>query len=644
MSDSRVDEFVGHCEVIVETEYGGEFAFQQMDELVEKRMTKVYKVPYQSLSLIPASSDPRQEKQLRGLYHQLAQHLVDLGYISRAAFIAYGKHHQQILEQPELLADILRGVQQYLEEEEEDAEIVSLQRKIGQEVNHLWLEQYLGLLVEGIAKYTSFDGSLEPPANYQVGEVSCYGRSLAFRFRVLFAMDEAIEDAYVFRKDMLKYKLSIENILQHGMRDLDIAATDLAELTEIDPEFWELITDIDALLEVYFRAKPAEVQNKLYAIAYRLGDDDAVHQPQLIVLDKPATRGRSGVPLQWTQRRVEKAKAIEQGGYAYIGFRLMQIKLWQTSFYVGAIDGDWGPQSHEAALAAQEEELRFLKNPKNARTAKFSRKFVRRSLFIGKKRHGRDAELPWAAINMEALQAVLTNYCSSIRGNRADEEDEAADLELLARLQSEHQIGSDLIDEAVLEEKEMDKVYDHVSERTERRVAYPNQRNRSFFRGLLRGIGRIAKWILSTVRKVLGVVFAFAKAIIDRIRKGVQLFFRGFRYFSHLILGRPIGTAEQVAPGSNQYRIYATQYKLDFDSVNFIPQNYTSAGIEHHTNILKEMQKSIFFFIDIILFVIKAISKLSSGGWVWLGLQIFKFFMAGVKDLLEKGRRIVEMA
>ncbi|MEM7575195.1 MAG: hypothetical protein AAF433_19975 [Bacteroidota bacterium] len=643
MSDSRVSEFVGHCKAIEQAGDGGKSSFQQMDNLVEDRMTKVYQVPYQTIALMPAEPDANNEKQLRGLYHQLAQHLVDLGYLSRKAFIAYGKHHKKILEEPSLLQDVLRGVQQYLKEEE-DAEIVDLLRETGREINLLWLEQYLALVVEGISKYTSFDGSLEPPANYQVGDVSCYGRSLAFRFRVLFAMDEAIEDAYVFRKDMLKYKLSMENILQHGMRDLDIAATDMDEVTTIDADFWELITDIDALMDVYFRSKPAEVQNKLYAIAYRLGANRSIKGQELIVLDKKPSRRRSGNPLQWTQNRLKRAKAITHGGYAYIGFRLMQVKLWQTSFYVGVIDGDWGWQSHEAALAAQREELRHLEKPKNERLASLKKKFVKRSLFVGKKRRERNAELPWAAINMEALHAVLKNYCKSVRSREVAAESEVSELELMARLQSEHNISDEQLDTAVLDEKGLDKVYDQVSDRTERRVAYPNQKNRSFFRGLIRGIGRIAKWIVSAVRKVLGVVFAFAKAIIDRIRKGIQLFFKGFRYFSHLILGRPIGSAEQIAPGVNKYRIYATQYKLDFDAINFVPKDFTKAGVRRHKAILIEMEKSLFFFIDVVIFVIKAIAELGKGGWVWLGLQIFKFFMAGVKDLLDKGKRIVEVA
>ena len=62
MSDSRVSEFVGHCKAIEQAEDGGKASFQQMDNLVEDRMTKVYKVPYQTIALMPAAHDPKNEK------------------------------------------------------------------------------------------------------------------------------------------------------------------------------------------------------------------------------------------------------------------------------------------------------------------------------------------------------------------------------------------------------------------------------------------------------------------------------------------------------------------------------------------------------------------------------------------------------
>lgn len=377
---------------------------------------------------------------------------------------------------------------------------------------------------------------------------------------------------------------------------------------------------------------PEEVKNKAYAITYTYNkDDDGVFKAanyELIYQNRTA-ENKSGNSRKWNVNRIEKASKLKAGIYANIACRLLQLKLWQTSFYLGAIDGDWGKMSHHAVLNAYEHEQSLWKDEVKTHAKKrkfqdYSLKTVKRSVFHKPKKG-------IIAIDLEDMHMILQNYVSSQSKETASGENEMA---LIEKLRKDPKISDEKLDQAILTEKSLKPCYDVAGESPRRRVSYVSMNNKSFFKGLLRGIGKIVKWIIGAFKKVLGLIFAFAKAIIDRIRKGFQLFAKGFRYLSHLLLGRPI-TAPRKDEQDTSPRIY-TRFQLDFDAMNVIPSSASSEQIQAHAHTLNIMRESMIFFIDVVLFVIKAISKLSRpGGWVSLGVMIFKWLFKRVEELFQ---------
>lgn len=632
-NSSKVSKFKQHCDQIFQEDAGGKSSLEALERLVEQDMANTYKIPVSPILPGNSSTTSNKQSQLRGLWHQLTQHLVDLRYISEQEFLEYQGHKKQILEQREFLIPIIKGVDKYLRQETA-ADIRELLNSYdpGSFLTQFWVEQHLASIAEAIAKYTSFDGSLVPPADYEIGEDSCYGRSLAFRMRVIFAMDEALDDADIFDRSMIKYTISLDNILKLGSNPAPNLGEDELKDATISPEFWAQVCDLDELFEAFFSAVPEKIQDKAYAITYKFQKDEdqfTASDYELIYLDRPAVNNSGNSP-KWTVGRINRAERLKAGIYANIACRLLQLKLWQTSFYLGAIDGDWGKMSHEAVLDAYRLELSLWEKGDKAHVRKkkfqkYSKRTVKRSVFH-KDRKG------IIAIDLEDMHQILQNYVSTVEESSAAGENEAAIIE---ELRTNAQVSDERIDKAILTEKSLDKCYEAASGSPKRRVSYVSMKNKSFFNGLIRGIGKIVSWIIGAFKKVLGLIFSFAKAIIDRIRKGFQLFAKGFRYISHLLLGRPI-VAPRANPKENALPIF-TRFQLDFDAVNFIPNSASTAEIKAHMATLDMMRKSMIFFIDVVLFVIRAISQLMKpGGWVSLGIMIFRWLFRRMGELFQE--------
>lgn len=631
---SKVSKFKQHCDQIFQEDAGGKSSLVALERLVEQDMANTYRIPVSPILSGNSSASKDKQTQLRGLWHQLTQHLVDLRYISEQEFLEYQGRKKRILEQRQFLLPIISGVEKYLRQETA-ADIRELLNSYdpGSHLTEFWVEQHLATIAEAIAKYTSFDGSLVPPENYEIGEDSCYGRSLAFRMRVIFAMDEALDEADIFDRSMIKYTISLDNILKLGSQPSpNIGERDLKDST-ISAEFWAQVCDLDHLFEAFFAAVPEKIQDKAYAITYkyqREGDQFKASDYELIYLDRPAVNNSGNSP-KWTVGRINRADRLKAGIYANIACRLLQLKLWQTSFYLGAIDGDWGEMSHEAVLDAYKLELSLWEGKENKahvrkkKFQKYSKRTVKRSVFHKSKKG-------IIAIDLEDMHQILQNYVSTLEESSAAGENELA---IINQLRSKAQISDERLDKAILTEKSLNKCYDAASGSPKRRVSYVSMKNKSFFKGLIRGIGKIVSWIVGAFKKVLGLIFSFAKAIIDRIRKGFQLFAKGFRYISHLLLGRPI-VAPRENPKGNTIPIF-TRFQLDFDAINFIPKNTSTAELKAHMATLDMMRKSMIFFIDVVLFVIKAISKLTQpGGWVSLGIMIFRWLFRRMAELFQE--------
>lgn len=62
-------------------------------------------------------------------------------------------------------------------------------------------------------------------------------------------------------------------------------------------------------------------------------------------------------------------------------------------------------------------------------------------------------------------------------------------------------------------EKSLNKCYDVVSGFFKWRVLYVSMKNKFFFNGLIRGIGKIVSWIIGVFKKVLGFIFFLLKLL-----------------------------------------------------------------------------------------------------------------------------------
>ena len=496
---SKVSKFKQHCNQIFQDDAGGKSSLVALERLVEQDMANTYKIPVSPILPGNGSTSKDKQSQLRGLWHQLTQHLVDLRYISEQEFLEYQGRKKQILEQREFLIPIIKGVDKYLwQETAPDIRELLNTYDPGPYLTQFWVEQHLASIAEAISKYTSFDGSLAPPDDYEIGEDSCYGRSLAFRMRVIFAMDEALDDADIFDRSMIKYTISLDNILKLGSNPAPNLREEEIEDATISAEFWAQICDLDELFEAFFAAVPEKIQDKAYAITYKFqkqGDQFQASDYELIYLDRPAVNNSGNSP-KWTVGRINRAERLKAGIYANIACRLLQLKLWQTSFYLGAIDGDWGKMSHEAVLDAHRLELSLWEkgNKEHVRKEKFqqySKRTVKRSVFHKDKKG-------IIAIDLEDMHQILQNYVSTVEENGEAGENEA---KIIDKLRSEVEVSDERLDNAILTEKSLDKCYDAASESPKRRVSYVSMKNKSFFRGLVRGIGKLVSWIIGAFKK-----------------------------------------------------------------------------------------------------------------------------------------------
>jgi hypothetical protein len=104
-----------------------------------------------------------------------------------------------------------------------------------------------------------------------------------------------------------------------------------------------------------------------------------------------------------------------------------------------------------------------------------------------------------------------------------------------------------------------------------------------------------------------------------RIQEGTGLFFAGFRFFGHYLLGRPIVT---VGPaGGSATSVLLTRHLFDFDVVNYASTTATVSDIERHGQNVLRMQRGAAYFLEVTAILIRFIATLQPPvGWLRLGV------------------------
>lgn len=642
-----------------------------LQEITQVRMPQEYSMPFPEVSLVqqqPGNKD--KERHLRGIWHELVQHLRDLRYLTENEFKAYHKHKNLILQEPTYLQLVLDAVNEYLPEEREWEELDRI-IPISRTIDLFWLSKHLSSVVDRIGLHTCWDGSILIPKKYKVGEKTVFGRALAFRLRTLSSTDFKFSERTT-------YYTGQDNKTLNQLFSKDFSRPGKATETNIPRGFWTALGNIDNLVISYIHNIPKKRDlTMLYQLAPGKGNTQ-------ISISNLKNKDFELSKFNWAEYNEIDVRKIVQTARNQknrldegLDLRLLQIKLWQAGYYTGAIDGKWERMSHNALYTFVQDETisgAVIESRKDQRRkekqelkAKWDKKI--KVLKAGKAKKELKKE------KKEALKRFTANEKEANKKDKADLHDArrirsmlvpvnsknqvyAADFrailqhlgvdlrkrvkninvldeaELINELQSASGVSQDVFDEKILKEKGAGELYPDNFKKPKRRV--------SFFRKLggfiVGGLTKIGKWLAEAAKKaldfVLGPVFSIIKKLLRPIRAAIHRFFQGFKYLTSFVFGRPILTETAPATDTEPARVFATKFQHDFDAMNFVPSGFEADEPGRHASHLQRMQEDMAYFIDGVIWVIKAIGKLSNpGGWVWLGWQIMKCIVGGVPGL-----------
>jgi hypothetical protein len=632
-------EFISSCKRLKDLDLSSENAIT-LNVGVTEAMPPTYEMPYRHMGKKTFKrSSSLQAKNRRGQWHELVQHLHDLRYIKTTYFVAWHERRAEDKQplQPQLV-HVYKGIAAYLAEEDYSLykELAPFPDKVFSERTE-WVEKHLSILVFRLSQFTSFDDDMKPPANYRVGQRTIYGRSLLFRVRVLFAFgqDDFAKKTY-FDNTLLGYLASLNNVLGGFVRDFEPTKT----MRQIPSAFWGHLLSWDQLFEA-FRKKNSFVRNETgdgvpYFLVYDISEQTANMPVALAKESKKEARqakrdAKKKAKTERKEAREEKKRAKRQAklkrklkkrfkrfqvheysGGNQLGVRLVQLGLWRAGFYVGEVDGTFGANSHAALqdLLAQEWEA--------------DKPVVKkRQLGLALQSDDDDEGSVWIA-DLRSIGNILEAYAPP-SGAEADWEENAVWESI-----NKKAVDPDWEEEMLKRRDAVDKLYPAQQKNPLRRIYYGL---RGLLRGAFRAIGKILKWVIDRVGAVAGAIFSFLKATVKRIQEGIGLFFEGFRYFTHYLLGKPfVTTGPKREDGTAT--ISATRLVLDFDTTNMVSSDVTAKDIANHQASLRRLRVGLDFFLNMVGKIFNLIGSLTTPmGWVRLGVLIARV----VREVLRGG-------
>lgn len=595
----------------------------------EQQMPDRYRMPFPEPLVSPTLTDREEDaKHLRGLWHELAQHLRDLRYFSEDQFVFYHKHKRNILTSPVLQDPVVEAVSRYLLEEKEWPGFLKILSP-GISIDRLFLKNHLASIVDRIGLHTCWDGAGLIPNKYTIGEFTVFSRALSYRLRTVSSSQFDLGDLPDYYDgtalDVLN-KLFTEGFNVRGT----------ATKESIPRGFWTKLDSIDALLVSYVNNTEERKNNP--PLRYQLipPEGDTVRLLKKLTtkeLKADKTRNISNIFYHIpTVKKIRKgARKRNHRPDNGLDIRLLQIKLWQTGYYTGTIDEVWGSLSHIAlkqflmdeadyaaeAIAPAPTDPRKLKKFRKKKQPETARKV--RSLLVSVNR----ANEVYAADFIGIFQ-VFTNKIARRERKMIQNETLNTEEDLLRELPAKAGISNEDFDNHVLGESNIEELFPDNTQHTERRV--------SFFRKvggfIVGGLEKIVDWLKKGIKalgKLLGPVFTFVKKMMRPIRSAIKRFFSGFKYLASFVFGKPLLTEVAPATATEPARVFGTRFQLDFDAFNFAPAGFKPGEPALHVEHITRMRQDMVHFIEGIVWIIKAIGKLSNpGGWVWLGWQIVR--------------------
>jgi hypothetical protein len=587
------EDFLAACRRLGQLDLTAETA-TTIEVGLEVEMSPRYAIPIATGWRQGVDNRGKDNRNRRGQWHELVQHLTDLAYLTLADFQEWHlRRAAEELPDPLLLSRVVTACRTFVGEDRSgDYDKLPSFPASGLAEQLGWVEDLLSLLVYRTECYTSFDGDLPVDYGYRVGERSAFGRSLAFRVRTYFytftSADRELRHPY-FRRSDLKYLHALDNALGDTFRD----RLPERDADHLHPEIIQLLGSADLLFDHYRRANRLTARGKQgYFWLYRSDADmievgDEVDEDRLERLSR-----RAG-------RRVGRESFHQESGTNHLGIRLLQIGLWRAGCYQGRLDGAFGPLSHRAALRLVEQE--------RERGEILRRKQYDRVLLPVE--DGRS--LLWV-VDLRLMAKLLEAYAPSPR-----EEAEAEEERLWNDIRGS---GGEKRLEAVLRERPpgFRQAYGQLDRHPLRRVYYGL---RGLIRGAFRAAGRVVSWLIGHVRDVLGAVFDFVKAVVKRIQEGAGLFFAGFRFFAHYLLGRPIVTVGRAVEGNHP--VLLTRHLIDLDVVNLADAFVSEEDVALHGGRVSALQRGGVYFVEATATLLRFIGTLQPPvGWLRLGIYL----------------------
>jgi hypothetical protein len=298
-----------------------------------------------------------------------------------------------------------------------------------------------------------------------------------------------------------------------------------------------------------------------------------------------------------------------------LGLELLQLRLWQHGYYVGAIDADWGEVSRKAldeffqSCEAFETDQKQIRDVSNGGYV-LNLVYILNNLLPS-------SEETVANIKQENLNQIVEELFPE---NDADPDwsglQDRAEETLMADSRR-------FVAKPVITRRRGDTPGSFMKTHRRRRLNFNwfgiKAAIGGWFRRFKKEVGQIAKkvrdFILEGVKSVQ-TVFRFA---LSKIKRVVRVATAAVHRLYFWLAGKPFGSGD---PKSRTYIV--SRWSTDFDTVNFCSNGCSSSIIKRHLHRIAFMNASFHFMISVALVVLEILVGIATQNWLKVAHSIYK--------------------
>ncbi len=305
-----------------------------------------------------------------------------------------------------------------------------------------------------------------------------------------------------------------------------------------------------------------------------------------------------------------------------LGLELLQLRLWQHGFYIGAIDADWGILSQKAldeffaSCEAFETDMKQIRDIADGGYV-LNLIYILNNLLPA-------SEKTVAAIKQENLHQIVEEIFPennddpdwSALQSRAEETLEADRLTFIALPVTTRRRGA---------------------EKGSFMKTYRRQRTNFNWFGIKAAIGGVFRKFKEKAGNIIEAVSEAAKKVKQFILKGVRSIQAVFRFalskiklviriataalnrFYYWVAGIPFGIVDSASRS-----FIVSRWSMDFDTVNICSKACPSTIIERHLKRIRFMNMSFHYMISIALVVLEILIGVVTQNWLKVAHSIYK--------------------